>query len=105
VEGHPGLSLDVVPLLRDVFPQGNGEFLMHCRLEVREAFTVGGGELYQVTVRHHTTTLGIDMALGVDYLEKATADLQRLDVRAESPGEKTVEYVLNTPLNGAFGHE
>ena len=77
---------------------------MKCGLEVSKTLTVGGGELHQVTVGHHPATLGVDMALGVDHLEKATADLQGLDAATESTGEEAVEHVLDAALDCAFCH-
>jgi hypothetical protein len=93
-QGHPGLALYVIPLLRNVFAQGNGEFLQQGGLYVGKAFAVVGAELDEIAVGHHAAALGVDISLGIHYLQQFATQLQGLDPGFEGTGKEAIKEVL-----------
>ncbi len=94
-KGDSRLAFYVVPLLRDVFAQGDGEFLQEGGLYVGKAFAIFGAELDEIAVGHHSATLGIDIALGIDDLEQFATELEGLDPCFEGTREETIKEVLH----------
>jgi hypothetical protein len=94
-QGHPGLALHVIALLSDVFTKGNGEFLQQGGFDVGKAFAVVGAELDEVAVGHHAAALGVDISLGIHYLEQFATQLQGLDPRFEGTGKEAIKEVLH----------
>jgi hypothetical protein len=94
-QSHPGFALHVVPLLRDVFTQGDGEFLQQGGLYVGKAFTVVGAELDEIAVGHYASALGIDISLGIHHLQQFATQLQGLDPGFEGTGKEAIKEVLH----------
>ncbi len=94
-QGHASLALYVVPLLRDVFAQGDGEFLQQGGLDIGKAFAVLGAELNEIAVGNHAAALGIDISLGIDDLEQFATQLQGLDTGLEGTGKEAIKEVLH----------
>ena len=94
-QGHTGLAFHVIPLLRDVFAQCHGEFLQQGGLDVGKAFAIVGAELDEIAVRHYAAALGIDISLGIHYLQQFAAQLEGLDPGLEGTGKEAIKEVLH----------